>query len=123
MAADKDYSRPDWVSKLFDILDERGEAPRRVVEEEMMLLIPSGPAHREGVAKAKADHAYRLRKLGLEPDPDYEARGDLTRKGRQRLALKSIHTEVAAGRVEKFERNDRVWLRRRSNGASPDAHG
>jgi hypothetical protein len=60
---------------------------------------------------------------GKEPDPDYEPRGDLTRKGRQRLALKSIHTEVAAGRVEKFERGDRVWLRRRDNGASPDSDG
>jgi hypothetical protein len=123
MSAVKDNGRPDWVGKLFDILDERGEAPRRVVEEEMMLMIPSGPAHREGVAKAKADHAYRLRKLGLEPDPDYEPGGDLTRKGRQRLALKSIHTEVAAGRVEKFKRDDRVWLRRRNNRESPDGNG
>jgi len=105
--------RPTWALLLYEILDERGEAPRRVVEEEMMLLIPSGPAHREGVAKAKTDHAYRLRKLGLDPDPDYEPRGDLTRKGRQRLALKTIHTEVAAGRVEKFEMDNRVFLRRR----------
>ncbi len=76
-----------------------------------MLMIPSGPAHREGIAKARSDHNYRMRKLGLEPDPAYVATGDLVRKGRQRLALKAIHTEVAAGRIERFQRDGRVWLR------------
>lgn len=110
--------RPDWALRLYEILDERGEAPRKLVEEEMMLLIPSGPAHREGVAKARADHLYRMRKLGLEPDVEYRPRGDMIRKGRQRLALKTIHTEVSAGRVEKFEKDERIWLRRR-NGSGP----
>ncbi len=109
--------RPDWVERLYELLDERTEAPRRLVEEEMMLMIPSGPAHREGAAKARADHNYRMRKLGLDPDPAYEPAGDLVRRGRQRLALKAIQTEVTAGRIERIVKDGRVWLRLRS---SPD---
>jgi hypothetical protein len=103
--------RSDWVERLYELLDERGEAPRRLVEEEMMVMIPSGPAHREGAAKARADHVYRMRKSGREPNPEYEPRGDLIRRGRQRLALKAIQTEVDAGRVERFRKDGRVWLR------------
>lgn len=103
--------RPDWVERLYDLLAERIEAPRRLVEEEIMLMIPSGPAHREGAAKARSDHSYRMRKIGLEPDPRFEPSGDLVRRGRQRLALKTIHTEVKAGRIERFTRDGREWLR------------
>jgi hypothetical protein len=111
-------ARPDWVGRLYEILDELVEAPRRLVVEEMMLMIPSGPAHREGAAKARADHNYRMRKLGLDPDPNYEPAGDLVRRGRQRLALKAIQTEVAARRIERFTRGGRMWLRA---AGSPDA--
>jgi hypothetical protein len=107
--------RPDWIEHLYDFLGEKTAAPRRLVVEEMMLLIPSGPAHREGVAKARADHVYRLRKLGLDPDPDYEPSGDLVRRGRQRLALKAIQTEVTAGRIERFTKDGRIWLRLSQN--------
>ncbi len=105
--------RSDWVERLYELLGDGSESPRRLVAEEMMLMIPSGPAHREGVAKARADHSYRMRKLGLEPDPDYVPSGDLVRRGRQRLALKAIHTEIAAGRIEKFKKDGRVCLRLR----------
>jgi hypothetical protein len=106
--------RPDWVERLYELLGEMSEAPRRLVEEEIMLMIPSGPAHREGAAKARSDHDYRMRKLGLDPDPTYEPGGDLVRRGRQRLALKTIHTEVKAGRLERFKKDGRDWLRLRS---------
>lgn len=103
--------RSDWVERLYELLSDRTAVPRRLAVEEMMLMIPSGPAHREGSAKAHADHCYRMRKIGLEPDPDYAPSGDLIRRGRQRLALKAIQTEVAAGRIERFKRDGRVCLR------------
>jgi hypothetical protein len=102
--------RPDWVERLHELV-ALGDVPRRLAEEEMMTMIPSGPAHREGVAKAISDHKYRMKKLGLLPDPQYVPSGDLIRRGRQRLALKAIHTEVAAGRIERFIKDGRVWLR------------
>lgn len=101
--------RPIWVDAIYSFLEARdGCAPLRQVAEEAAALVPPGPAWREGQAKRQTDARYRGSEDGDLGDPD-----DLgvIRSGQKRIVLKSIYYERKAGRLQKFARDGRPWLR------------
>lgn len=101
--------RPAWVQAIYTFLGERGgAAPLRQVAEEVAALVPPGPAWREGNAKRKTDARYR----GAD-DEELPDLNDLSviRTGQKRIVLKSIYYERKAGRLEKFDRDGRPWLK------------
>lgn len=100
---------PAWVSAAYEYLERRGgAAPLRLVAEFSMALVPPGPAWREGQAKRKTDAKYR----GAEADDVSELeRLRVIRNGSKRIVLKSLYYERKSGRLEKFEKDGRDWLR------------
>jgi hypothetical protein len=106
----KTNSRPRWVEAIYEFLGEREDqaAPLRQVAEHAMEFVPPGPAWREGMAKRKTDARYRG-----SPDEELSELENLrvVRNGQKRIILKHIYHERKVGRLEKFERNGRPWLR------------
>src|SRR6266581_6318850 len=107
--SDTAKARPTWVDAIYAFLESRdGSAPLRQVAEEAAALVPPGPAWREGQAKRQTDARYRRfedRELG-----ELDALS-VIRSGQKRIVLKSIYYERKAGRLEKFDRDGRPWLR------------
>src|SRR5437762_460044 len=102
-------SRPRWVEAIYDFLAEREDqaAPLRQVAEHAMSFVPHGPAWREGMAKRKTDARYR----GSSEDVNELENLRVVRNGQKRIILKHIYHERKVGRLEKFERDGRPWLR------------
>jgi hypothetical protein len=102
-------SKPKWVEAIYDFLEEREDqaAPLRQVAEYAMAFVPPGPASREGAAKRKTDARYR----GALDEPGEIENLRLVRTGQKRIILKHIYHERRVGRLEKFERDGRPWLR------------
>jgi hypothetical protein len=102
--------RPAWVIAVYEFLERRPEreAPQRLVAEHAMGLVPPGPAWREGQAKRVTDAKYR----GAPPEdlPELE-RLAVIRNGAKRIVLKSLYHERKLGRIERFDRDGRPWLR------------
>jgi len=105
-------TRPSWVIAIYEFLEGRPghEAPQRLVAEYAMGLVPPGPAWREGQAKRETDAKYRG--APVEDLPDLE-RLAVIRNGAKRIVLKSLYHERKVGRIEKFDRHGRPWLRLR----------
>ena len=100
--------RPAWVEAVYRFLEERGgSAPLRQVAEVAAALVPPGPAWREGNAKRKTDARYRGASEELRGLDDLS----VVRSGQKRVVLKSIYYERKAGRLERFEKDGRPWLR------------
>jgi hypothetical protein len=102
-------TRPRWVDAIYEFLADREDqtAPLRQVAEHAMTFVPPGPAWREGMAKRKADARYRG---SLEELSELENL-QVVRNGQKRIILKHIYHERKVGRLEKFERDGRDWLR------------
>jgi hypothetical protein len=100
--------RAAWVNAVYDFLASRnGAAPLRQVAEIAAALVPPGPAWREGNAKRKTDARYR----GASDELPNLSELSVIRTGQKRIVLKSIYYERKAGRLEKFKREGRDWLR------------
>jgi hypothetical protein len=100
--------RPAWVEAAYEFLNTRdGAAPLRQVAEVAAARVPPGPAWREGTAKRKTDARYRG---GSDELPSLNELS-VVRTGQKRIVLKSIYYERKAGRLEKYERDGRPWLR------------
>jgi hypothetical protein len=72
-----------------------------------MRFVPPGPAWREGTAKRKTDARYR----GSPDDVKPLENDRVIRTGSKRIVLKALYHEVKLGRVERFEKDGRTWLR------------
>jgi len=84
------------------------EAPLRVVVEHGMRFVPAGPASREGTLKRKRDANYR----GSSDELNVLENQRVVRNGARRFVLKALHYESnVSGRMEKFERDGRRWVR------------
>jgi hypothetical protein len=100
--------RPRWVEALYEFLADRsGEAPFRQVAEHAAGFVPPGPAWREGTAKRQTDARYRRSGADLAELENLQ----VVRTGAKRIVLKSIYYERKAGRLVKFDRDGRPWLR------------
>lgn len=107
----KASTRPRWVDAMYEFLGERhGEAPLRQVAEHAAGLVPPGPAWREGMAKRKTDARYR----GADEEVNELENLRVIRTGAKRVVLKSIYYERKSGRLMRFERDGRPWLRNAS---------
>jgi hypothetical protein len=73
-----------------------------------MRFVPPGPAWREGTAKRKTDARYR----GAPDEVRDMENLRVIRTGSKRIVLKAIYHECKTGRLEKFEREGRPWIRR-----------
>jgi hypothetical protein len=105
-------SRASWVQAVYDFLEERGgEAPLRQVAEVAAARVPPGPAWRVGNAKRKTDARYR--NSSDEPPAELPTINDLSviRTGQKKIVLRDIYYERRAGRLERYERDGRAWLR------------
>jgi hypothetical protein len=103
-------TRPRWVEAIYEFLGERQDqaAPLRQVAEHAMTFVPPGPAWREGTAKRKTDARYR----GSSDEELNELENlRVVRNGQKRIILKHIYHERKVGRLEKFQRDGRDWLR------------
>jgi hypothetical protein len=101
-------TRPRWVEAVYEFLaDQDNEAPLRQVAEHAAGLVPPGPAWREGMAKRRTDARYR----GTDGDVTELEKLRVIRTGQKRIVLKSIYHERKVGRLMKFERDGRAWLR------------
>ena len=102
-------TRPLWVEEIYAFLQDReGQAaPLRQVAEHAMTFVPPGPAWREGMAKRKTDARYR----GSLDEVSELENLRVVRNGQKRIVLKAIHYERKVGRLEKFDRDGRDWLR------------
>lgn len=99
-----------WVEAIYEFLREQEDqsAPLRQVAEHAGAFVPPGPAWREGMAKRRTDARYR----GASEDGLSELEKlRVVRNGQRRIILKHIHHERRVGRLEKFERDGRPWLR------------
>ena len=107
-AAEK--TRPRWVEEIYEFLQDREDqaAPLRQVAEHAMTFVPPGPAWREGMAKRKTDARYRG---SLEEEVSDLENLRVVRNGQKRIILKHIYHERRVGRLEKFQRDGRDWLR------------
>jgi hypothetical protein len=103
-------TRPRWVEAMYGFLEECEEqaAPLRQVAEHAMTFVPPGPAWREGMAKRKTDARYRGAPVEELNELDNLR---VVRNGQKRIILKHIYHERKVGRLEKFERGGRDWLR------------
>ena len=101
--------RPLWIEEIYDYLSKKPneEAPLRLVSEHGMRFVPPGPAWREGMAKRKTDATYRGASDEVRPLENIR----VIRTGSKRIVLKAIYYECKAGRLTKFEREGRTWLR------------
>jgi hypothetical protein len=102
-------TRPRWVEAIYEFLAdcEDQAAPLRQVAEHAMTFVPPGPAWREGMAKRKTDARYR----GSSEELSELENLRVVRNGQKRIILKHIYHERRVGRLEKFERGGRSWLR------------
>ena len=102
-------SRPRWVEAIYEFLQAREDqaAPLRQVAEYAMAFVPPGPASREGAAKRKTDARYR----GTSDELSDLENLRLVRTGQKRIILKHIYYERRVGRLERFDRDERPWLR------------
>ena len=102
-------TRPRWVEAIYEFLADREDqaAPLRQVAEHAMTFVPPGPAWREGMAKRKTDARYR----GSSDDVNQLENLRVVRTGQKHIILKAIYYERKVGRLEKFQRNGRDWLR------------
>jgi hypothetical protein len=102
-------TRPRWVDAIYEFLADREDqtAPLRQVAEHAMTFVPPGPAWREGTAKRKTDARYR----GGSEDLSEMENLRVIRNGQKRIVLKAIYHERKVGRLERFQRDGRDWLR------------
>jgi hypothetical protein len=102
-------TRPRWVEAIYEFLADREDqtAPLRQVAEHAMTFVPPGPAWREGMAKRKTDARYRGSSEKLNELENLR----VVRNGQKRIILKHIYHERKVGRLEKFARDGRDWLR------------
>jgi hypothetical protein len=102
--------RPLWIEEICEYLSKKPneEAPLRLVSEHGMRFVPPGPAWREGMAKRKTDAVYR----GASSEEVRSLENiRVIRTGSKRIVLKAIYYECKAGRLAKFEREGRTWVR------------
>ena len=102
--------RPVYVEEMFKFLRARPahEAPFTLVVEHGMRFVPAGPASREGTAKRRRDAHYR----GSGEELSSLENQRVVRGGSRRFVLKALHYEAnVSGRMEKFERDGRRWVR------------
>jgi hypothetical protein len=109
MATTTTKVRPRWVDAIYEFLAdcEDQAAPLRQVAEHAMKFVPPGPASREGMAKRKTDARYR----GSSKELSELENRRVVRNGQKRIILKHVYHERKVGRLEKFERDGRDWLR------------
>lgn len=102
-------SRPLWVQEMRQFLNAKpsGEAPLRQVAEHGMRFVPPGPAWREGTAKRKTDARYR----GADDEVSGLENERVIRNGSKRIVLRALYHETKVGRMTKFERDGRKWIR------------
>jgi len=98
------------VDAIYEFLaTKRGRsAPLRQVKEYAMGFVPPGPAWREGAAKRAADARYR----GSDASEVSELENlRVIRTGQARIVLRHIYQERRAGRLARFDKGGRPWLR------------